>query len=138
MSTSVSDLRVDAPEWTRSRVSLSMMSRALRAHSPGSITALLALPKSKFLSGKLRNAPLFGRSRQNVIFPLRLGDVLGARLSQRTRATWRRCAGRYDVRFGRPLARREKGETLMDLARSYGVSRREQCPARLQLAGILH
>jgi len=26
----------------------------------------------------------FGRSRQNVTFPLRLGDVLGARLSQRT------------------------------------------------------
>jgi hypothetical protein len=53
------------------------------------------------------------------------------------------------VRFGRPpklnayqlrgaLARREKGETLMDIARSYGVSGREQCPARLQLAGILH
>src|SRR5215467_15596508 len=95
---SVSDLRVDAPEWTRSRVSLSMMSRALRAHSPGSITALLPLLKSKFLSGKLRNAPLFGRSRQNVIFPLlRLGDVLGARLSQRTRAAWRRCAGCHDV-----------------------------------------
>jgi hypothetical protein len=43
------------------------------------------------------------------------------------------------VRFGRPpklnahqpwgaLARREKGETLMDIARSYGVSGREQCP----------
>src|SRR5215472_19040080 len=84
MSTSVSDLRVGAPEWTSSRVSLSMMSRALRAHSPGSITALLPLLKSKFLPGKLRNGSLFGRSRQNVTFPLRLGDVLGARLSQRT------------------------------------------------------
>src|SRR5215472_13074592 len=61
-----------------------MMSRALRAHSPGSISALLPLLKSKFPPGKLRNGHLFGRSRQDVTFPLRLGDVLGTRLSQRT------------------------------------------------------
>jgi DNA invertase Pin-like site-specific DNA recombinase len=61
----------------------------------------------------------------------------------------RKRAKERGVRFGRPpklnahqrreaLARREKSETLMDIARSYGVSGREQCPARLQLAGILH
>jgi hypothetical protein len=49
------------------------------------------------------------------------------------------CALDVPPKLNAHLARREKGESLMDIARELGgASGREQCPATLKLAGILH